>query len=280
MTPSFTLDILLRNHRTALVFIVVLSILESLLFVAQFYFIGEAINDLMRNSWLGFYILCGLFAGKILISYFKQKKIGKTYKIIYDRLISDSVVAPIIEGVDVAYLLPKSTIIYILTDFFKGDLIKGFETFVRLIFVLLALVILNKTLFAVAVGMSVVVFALYFIRRKKTVKLSRELANEFVQEYPLMMEGKTEELLHHHKQLERFDKGLSRISAVNLSIIEILSFVFILVAIVMLVNTEGENALGTFFSMLYYVMAFSETMYLLPSVYQKYLRMQEASKKI
>ena len=280
MIQPFLLKNLLKKYRLTIVDVVFLSVLENLLFVAQFYFIGKAINDLLKDSWGGVYILIALFVAKILVSYIKQKRIGKTHKKIYDQLIVEAIGRPLSEGENIKILAPKSTIVYEMTNFFKGDLIKGFETILRLVLVLVALFIINKMVFLVALGLAVVVFFLYFFRKKKTVKLSKDLADELVKEHEILQEGKTEPLFLYHKKLEKLDNELSGISAINLSIIEILSFAFLVVAIIILVKTEGENALGTFFTMLYYVMAFSETMFLLPSIYQKYLRTQELSKMI
>ena len=280
MSHPFSINTLLSKHRLTMVDVVFLSILESLLFVAQFYFIGKAVNDLLNDSWNGVYILIALFAGKFLVSFIKQKRISKTYKTIYDELVVKTIGTPLSAGDDIDLLTPKTTIVYLITDFFKGDLIRVFETIVRLFLVLLALFILNKTIFVIALGWVVIVFLLYFMRKKKTIQISQNLADEFVKEYQILKERKPETVYQHHQALERMDNQLLGISAINLSIIEILSFAFLIISLVVLVKTEGENALGTFFTMLYYVMAFSETMFLLPTIYQKYLRIEEMSKKI
>jgi len=280
MTHLFSLKNLLQRHRLTIVDVVLLSVLESGLFVAQFYFIGKAINDLLNDSWSGVFILIALFVGKVLVSFIKQKRISKTYKTIYDELVVKTIGTPLSAGEDIDLVAPKNTIVYLITDFFKGDLIKGFETIIRLFLVLLVLFILNKTIFLVALGLIVIVFLLYFFRRKRTIEISRDLANEFVKDRQILKERKPEALYQHHQSLEKLDNQLLGISAINLSIIEILSFVFLITSLVVLVKTEGENALGTFFTMLYYVMAFSETMFLLPSIYQKYLKIQEMSKKL
>ena len=280
MTQSFSLSILIKKHRLTLVDVIFLSVLESLLFVAQFYFIGKALNDLLKDFWNGVYVLIALFIGKIIVSFFKQKRISKTYKTIYDELVVKAIGTPLSAGEDINIIAPKSTIIHLVTDFFKGDLIKDFETVVRLFLVLIALFILNKTVFLLALGLAVIVFLLYFFRKKRTIQLSRNLANEFIKEREILKERKPDTLYQYYQSLEKQDNQLLGISAINLSIIEILSFAFLIISLVVLVKTEGANALGTFFTMLYYVMAFSETMFLLPSIYQKYLRLQEMSKKI
>lgn len=280
MTQLFSLNTLLKKHRLTLVNVVFLSVLESLLFVAQFYFIGKAVNDLLKDSWSGIYVLIALFVGKSVVSYIKQRSIGKTYKTIYDRLIMETFGHPIAVEEQMDSLAPKSAIIYEIAGFFKGDLIKGFETIVRLLLVLIMLFIMNKVIFGIALILAIIVFFLYFIRKRKTIQLSVSLTDEWVKEHQILQEKDTEKLLNHHKKLEELDEQLLGISAINLSIIEVLSFFFMIAAIVMLVKTDSENALGTFFTMLYYVMAFSETMFLLPSVYQTYLKIQEVSKKI
>lgn len=280
MSYPFSLSTLLSKHRLTMVDVVILSIVESLLFVAQFYFIGKAINDLLQDSWNGVYILMVLFVGKALVSFIKQNRISKTYKSVYEKLVIHTIGTPLSKGKNINSLLSNNTIIYLLTDFFKGDLIKGFETIVRLLLVLITLFFLNKTIFLVAMGLSVIVFLLYFAQRKKTIQLSKNLADEFVKEHQILQIKDPKLLYQHHQSLEKLDNQLLGISVINLSIIEILSFAFLLVSLVILVKAEGINALGTFFTLLYYVTAFSETMFLLPSIYQKYLRIQEMSKKI
>ena len=280
MKHPFSLSMLLKNHRLTIVDVVILSVLESVLFVAQFYFIGKAINDLLKESWSGMYVLIALFVVKIFVSYVKQIRIGKTYKKIYDQLIVEAVGHPLSDGEGVETLAPKSIIIYEMASFFKGDLIKGFETIVRLFLVLIALFIFNKTVFLVALSLMVLVFLLYFFRKSKTIRLSQDMVDEMSRELQILKSGKTRSFFEHHKKLEKLDNDLLGISALNLSIIEVVSFAFVIIAMVFLVKSERENALGTFFAMLYYVMAFTETMFLLPSVYQNYLKIREASKKL
>lgn len=276
----FSLREILKKHRTTLVGVVLLSIIESGLFVAQFYFIGKAVNELLKDSWTGIYILIGLFVTKLIVSAIKQSRIGKTYKTLYDQLISDAVAQPLAAGERLENLASKSTFIYMLTDFIKTDLIKGFETGIRLFFVLISLFLMNKMIFGVALALLMIVFVLYFIRRKTTIELSKDIADELVLEHQILNSKNVERLFGHHEKLEKLDNRLLGISGVNLAIIEILAFAFLLVSMIILVKTDAENALGTFFSMLYYVTAFSEILFLLPSIYQKYLRMEEVSKKI
>jgi len=280
MKFPLALNNLLKEHRLTILDVVILSVIESVLFVAQFYFIGNAVNDLLKDSWNGIYVLITLFLAKILVSYIKQRRIGKTYKKLYDQLIVEAIGRPLSKGEDIETLAPKSTFIYTMSDFFKGDLIKGFETIVRLLLVLVALFILNKMIFLVALVLAIIVFLLYFVRKRKTVMLSRDMADELVKEHQILKTGKTDILFEHHKKLEKLDNDILGISALNLSIIEFLSFAFLIIAIVILVRTDGGNALGTFFTMLYYVMAFTEAMFLLPSVYQNYLKINEISKKV
>ena len=280
MEHAFTLNSLLKKHRPTILHVVILSVIESLLFVAQFYFIGSAINDLLQDKWKGIYILIALFIAKTVVSVIKQKRISITYKNIYDQLVIEAIGAPLSQGKNPEALTHKSSFIHLMTNFFKGDLIKGFETIVRLVLVLVALLILNKLIFLVAIIIAMIVFLLYYIRKKKTVLISRNITEELAKEHEVLKTGKTEILFDHHSKLEKLDNNLLGISAFNLSVIEILSFAFLIISMVILVKTDGENALGTFFSMLYYVMAFTETMFLLPSVYQNYLKITEISKKV
>ena len=280
MKQPYLLKNLLIKYRLTIVDVVLLSVLESVLFVAQFYFIGKAVNDLLKDSWDGVYILIALFISKVLVSYIKQNRIGKTYKRIYDLLIMKTIAGPLEEGEEIKTLAPKSSIIYELTSFFKGDLIRGFESIVRLILVLLALFFLYQQIFWMAIGMSTIVFCLYLFKKKKTLHLSSALAGEIFNEHDVLQSGNSESLVEHHRKLERIDNDLLGVSATNLSIIEILSFAFMIVSIILLVKTEGENAFGTFLTLMYYIMAFSEIMFLLPSKYQKYLRTQALSKML
>jgi len=277
MTTDFSLNSFVKEHRLTLFDVVVLSILESMLFVAQFYFMGKAINDLIQKSWQGIYILIGLFVVKIIISYIKQIRITKAYNSIYDKLITRTVVDPLSAGVAPESIAPRSSIIFVIADFFKSDLIRGIETLARLFFVLISLFLLNKTIFLACLALALIVFILYRIQRSRTINLSEQLAQELKTEFSIIKERNVEALYKHHKKTDKLDKGLLNISSINLSIIEILSLILIVFSLVVLVETQGENAIGTFFVMLYYVMTFSEGMFLLPSIYQKYLKLQQMS---
>lgn len=280
MITNFSLSHFIKEQRLALFDVAFLSILESGLFVAQFYFIGRAINDLLDKSWLGIYILAGVFTTKIIVSHIKQLRVGKAYKTIYDQLITRTIGEPLEAGENLEHLTPKSAIIYAIANFFKTDLIKGFETIIRLAFVLAILFIINKAIFAACLSLGLIVFILYRLQKSKTIYLSHQLALESKKEYAFLKRRNVKEFYDHHRKLERLDQQLLGISSINLSIIEILSFALMIFSLVVLVRAEGQNALGTFFAMLYYVFAFSESMFLIPSVYQKYLKTNELSKMI
>ncbi len=280
MAYLFSLSNLLVEHRSAVISVIIMTLIESLLYVAQFYFIGRAINDLLNQSWSGIFVLCALFIGKLIISYLKQVRISKSYKVIYDALLTERIGQPLAEGEEHAKLTPKSAIIYAMTECFKGDLIKGLESIIRLVLVLIILFILNKIVFVLALILGVIVVFLYFIQRKQTIHISRLYAEELNREYGLLEMRDPSKYFEHQKKMEGHNRGLLRISAINLSIIEFLSFGFLLLSLIILVNMEGENALGTFFTMLYYVLAFSEVMFVLPSVYQRFLKVEELSKTV
>lgn len=274
---KFSLKSFIRDHRLALVDVILLSLCESALFVAQFYVVGLAINGLLEESWKGIYILTGLFVAKLVVSYIKQIRINKAYTSMYEELITEAVGKPIEAGECLEELMPRSSIIYLMGDFFKTDMIRGFETLTRLIFVLISLFLLNKTVFLACLSFAIIVFLLYRLRQKQTITISQQLAQEVKKEYTILKKRNRDELYEHYDKLEKLDNRLSGISGINLSIIEILAFVLTVFSIVVLVKTEGQNAFGTFFALLYYVFAFSEAMFLLPSVYQQYLKIQQLS---
>lgn len=280
MTADFSLNRFIADQRLVLVGVFILTILESILYVSQYYLIGLSINGLLENSLSGIYWLTGVFTAKVIISFYKEKRGRVTYNKIYGQLIKETVAEPLDQGERLRELSPRNNIIYTIADFFRKDLIKGFSTIVRMILVLVMLVFMNWSVFLACIICGLILLLLFLIQRKKITALSEELAEELKQEHLVLEYRDTEYLYEYQMNLERLEDALSKIRRRFLLVVETTTFLLMLVALIMVVNADGHNAMGTFFALLYYVFTFSEGIYVLPPIYQNYMKVQKMSLKL
>lgn len=280
MDDKLSLSTFIKAKRWLLTRLVCLSMVESFLFVAQFYYVGQAVNDLLVDSFRGIYILTALFLLKLGVSWIKQRGIRRAHKTMYDDLVESAIGNRMSGDADIDDLAPNYVIIHSMTDFFRLDLVRSIGAISRLFFVLLALLYLNMSIFIMALVFVLIVFVLHRYMGSRLRHINMDMANEFVRERQFLKSSNKDDYYMHHARMESFENQLlGRISSGNL-IIELLAFGFMVAALIILVLDQGEHALGTFFTMLYYVFALSEVMFLLPALYQRYLTVEAFSKKL
>jgi fatty-acid desaturase len=81
---------LMQKHRAQLVFTYVLFSLEMLGALLRPYFLGEAINGLMKGSYQGLIILSGVHLAWLVIGTLRHRYDTRTYSAIYTSLVTRS----------------------------------------------------------------------------------------------------------------------------------------------------------------------------------------------
>src|SRR4051812_28081767 len=79
---------LFLKHRAQLVLTYILFSLEMLGTLMRPFFLGEAVNDLMKGSYHGLILLCAVHVAWLIVGTFRHRYDTRTYSAIYTSLVS------------------------------------------------------------------------------------------------------------------------------------------------------------------------------------------------
>lgn len=260
--------------------VALLSLIESIIFTAQFFVIGYAIDQLIKVSYKGIVILIALYLAKMIIAFIKQLRHTKAYEEIYTILLVENITQPLEEGADPKSVAGRSHAIYQISDFVRNDMLSLFESSTRLILILISLFIFNKTIFLFALLFSVIVGIIYRLRKNDTQAVTKDLSHAIFDEQEIIYQKDIDSIYKQHELIEQKNSKLSSILGLNSLVVEVLSLVFLVASLVILVQQQKAEAVGSFFMLSYYVMAFSGFMFAIPAIYQRFVSFNTLTKLI
>lgn len=279
-SSNSTLAKLLWKNRLVFWDVALLSLIESIIFTAQFFVIGYAIDQLIKVSYKGIVILIALYLAKMIIAFIKQLRHTKAYEEIYTILLVENITQPLEEGADPKSVAGRSHAIYQISDFVRNDMLSLFESSTRLILILISLFIFNKTIFLFALLFSVIVGIIYRLRKNDTQAVTKDLSHAIFDEQEIIYQKDIDSIYKQHELIEQKNSKLSSILGLNSLVVEVLSLVFLVASLVILVQQQKAEAVGSFFMLSYYVMAFSGFMFAIPAIYQRFVSFNTLTKLI
>ena len=116
----------MQKHRTQLVITYVLFSLEMLGSLLRPFFLGEAINDLIKGSYRGLIVLSGVHLVWLIVGTLRHRYDTRTYSAIYTSLVT-RFLSRRIDKSEVSKLSAHSTLAREFVDFLEFDLVYVIE---------------------------------------------------------------------------------------------------------------------------------------------------------
>lgn len=261
---------LLRQYRGGFIFTVLLVLLDAVLLVLFPLLIGQAISDVLNESYRGAIQLGLLGMATLMVGagrrFFDSRFYAKIYEILGTQ-IGDREDQPVTtRNAHLGFLTE-------VVEFFENLLPELINSTIGLIGTLVILAALNTTVFLGCLVVLLITVIIYGLSAKRTRQLNEGYNEEMEQRVSVLSEPQPLLLRHHLKKLMRWNIRLSDLETVNFATNWLFMMAFLVLSIVFVVK-QGSADFGMVFSLVLYLFQFIGIAGSMPLFYQQWLRLK------
>ena len=272
-----TIKNIFKRFKLKISFTMLLSLLESVIFILLPLFIGYAINDILQDkySWLIHLALLGV--GSLIIGGGRRFFDTRIYADIYEEISTELVERDRKKEIPVSRINARVGLLNEFVEFFENSFPEILTSFMGIIGTLFILFFLNKVIFLTCLVIVFIIILVYGITGSMNFKFN-EKYNDILEEQVEKIGNRKFPIRNHFKNLMKWNKKLSDLETVNFSII----WFFMVGLLLFSIKTASESTLeyGIVFSIIMYVFDFVENSLTLPLHYQQLIRLKEISTRL
>ena len=271
---------LILKHRGQLVLTYLLFSLEMMGTLLRPFFLGEAVNDLMKGSYHGLIILSAVHVAWLIIGTIRHRFDTRTYSAIYTSLVTRFLSRRFGQK-DISKLSAHSTLAREFVDFLEYDLIYVIETAYNLLGSLVLLFFYDKAIVLVCLGILLPVTAISYFYGGKMKKLNRVKNDELEKQVDIISTGNIHSIRQHYNNLRKWQIKISDQEAWNFGIMEIM--VIVVIGISLLVSTKAQVPavlVGDLIGIYNYILKFVSGLDTIPYTVQRLSSLTDITRRI
>jgi ABC-type multidrug transport system fused ATPase/permease subunit len=268
-----------RTHRLRITITYLLFNVENIARLAQPWFLGWAVNDLLAGRCLGLMLCVAQYLLSTALCVLRQLCDTRTFTRLYADLATNLVVKQRRGGVDLSRLAARSSLARELVDFFERDVPFLFHAVYSVVGALVMIALFDVVLILPSLLFMAVTGLLLRSLGRRTLKLNRGLNDEIEREVGVLQTGAPERVEHHYYQLRGWRIRLSNAQALNFGVTEALALV--LMAFVLVRGcADGATNPGSLFAILGYVVMLTTSLVNLPQWIQQLSRLRDIRRRL
>lgn len=256
-----------------------LLVLENIFKVLQPLVLGIAINDLINQKNDGLWIFCILYGVSFFIGLIRRYYDTRAYTSIYTVVASEIADIQNQKDVSVSTIAARSSLIKELVDFFEYDITQAFTSLISVVGALIMLALFDWWLFAACMLTILIIFSIYTLSNKKIYNFNIGLNDELEHRITILEKREQNGIVRHFKNISKWMVKMSDLETLNFGIIEVVLFVLAIFALYVSASAIDATA-GSIFSIITYILEFSNGIFMLPIVFQQLIRLQEISTRL
>jgi ABC-type multidrug transport system fused ATPase/permease subunit len=256
-----------------------LLVLENIFKVLQPLVLGIAINDLINQKNDGLWIFCILYGVSFFIGLIRRYYDTRAYTSIYTVVASEIADIQNQKDVSVSTIAARSSLIKELVDFFEYDITQAFTSLISVVGALIMLALFDWWLFATCMLTILIIFSIYTLSNKKIYNFNIGLNDELEHRITILEKREQNGIVRHFKNISKWMVKMSDLETLNFGIIEVVLFVLAIFALYVSASAIDATA-GSIFSIITYILEFSNGIFMLPIVFQQLIRLQEISTRL
>jgi ABC-type multidrug transport system fused ATPase/permease subunit len=271
---------LILRHRYPLVLTYGLFSLEMLGTLLRPFFLGEAVNDLMKGSYRGLIILSAVHLAWLVVGTIRHRYDTRTYSAIYTSLVT-RFLSRRFGSSEVSKLSAHSTLAREFVDFLEYDLIYVIEAGYNLLGSLVLLCFYDTRVVMVCMGILVPVMAISFVYGKRMKNLNRMKNDELEKQVDIISTGNIHTIRRHYMNLRTWQIKISDQEAFNFGIMELL--VMVVIGISLLVSTKAYAPAvlaGDLIGIYNYILKFVSGLDTIPYTVQRVTSLTDITRRI
>ena len=268
------------QHRYRLVLTYILFTIEMLGNLLRPFFLGVAINDLVKGSYRGLIILSAVNLGWLLIGIVRHRLDTRTYSAIYSSLVT-RLLTRRYHKKDVSRLSAHSTLAREFVDFLEFDLVYVMEAFYSILGSLLLLFLYDTSVVLVCLGILLPVILFSWLYGRRMQQLNRQKNDELEQQVDIISTGNTHLIKQHYDNLRKWQIRISDQEAWNFGIMEFLVMLVIGLSLVITNKAAGSGLeAGSLVGIYSYIQRFVSGLDTIPYTVQRLSSLSDITRRI
>lgn len=271
---------LILKHRGQLLLTYLLFSLEMTGTLLRPFFLGEAVNDLMKGSYHGLIILSAVHTAWLIIGTIRHRFDTRTYSAIYTSLVT-RFLARRFGQKDVSKLSAHSTLAREFVDFLEYDLIYVMEAVYNLAGSIVLLCFYDTAIVTVCISVLVPVSAISYFYGRKMKRLNRVKNDELEKQVDIIATGNIHSIRQHYNNLRRWQIKISDQEAWNFGIMELM--VIVVIGLSLLVSTKAHMPAvlaGDLIGIYNYILKFVSGLDTIPYTVQRLSSLTDITRRI
>ncbi len=276
----YILKNLFSKHRYQLFITYALFTIETIGGLLRFYFFGEAVNDIIKGSYNGLFILAAVHLVYLSMGTIRHMYDTRTYSAIYTSLVT-KLLSRKKMGSDISKLSAHSTLAREFVDFLEQDLVYVLEAFYNLAGSLIVLFFYDKMIALICSGILVPVMIVSYIYGKRMNKLNKERNDELEKQVDVISTGNKIKIQSHYNNLRKWQIMISNREALNFGFMELMVLLIITVSLVASKNVHNSTMLaGSLFGIYSYILKFASGLDTIPYTVQRLSSLNDIARRI
>ena len=271
---------LMHKHRAQLVLTYILFSLEMLGALMRPYFLGEAINGLIKGSYRGLIILSAVHVAWLVIGTLRHRYDTRTYSAIYTSLVTRFLSRRIDQSA-VSKLSAHSTLAKEFVDFLEFDLVYVVEAGYNLVGSIILLYFYDRSVVLLCLSILLPVMVISYIYGKRMKRLNRLKNDELEQQVDIISSGDKKAIFKHFNNLRDWQIRISDQEAWNFGIMELMVMVVIGISLLVTNAVPGTTILaGNLIGIYTYILKFVSGLDTIPYTVQRLSSLNDITRRI
>ncbi len=280
MSRFAVLKQIMLQHRSRLVLTYILFSLEMLGALLRPFFLGVAINDLIKGSYQGLILLSAVHFGWLLIGTIRHRLDTRTYSAIYTSLVTKFLARRYSKS-DVSKLSAHSNLAREFVDFLEFDLVYVIEALYSIFGSLILLFFYDTAVVLVCLSILLPVVAISYLYGKRMKMLNKQKNDELEKQVDVISTGNTHLIKQHYDNLRKWQIRISDQEAWNFGLMEILVMVVIGVSLLITNKTAGAGIeAGSLVGIYSYIQRFVSGLDTIPYTVQRLSSLNDITRRI
>ncbi len=269
-----------NKHRWQLLLTYILFSLEMLAALITPYFLGKAVDDLIKHSYNGLIILCLVRIAWMLIGFVRLRFDTRTYSAIYYTIVT-KFLSKKIDKQDVSKLSAHATLSREFVDFLEHDLVYVIEAVYNILGSLILLFFYDFQVAIVCISILLPVVGVSYFYGKKMRRLNKQKNDELENQVSIIETGNNLAIRRHFEKLRSFQIKISDKQAWNFGVMEIFSIIVIAISLIV-ANRFSDTVLGagSVIGIYMYIKNFVTGLDTIPYAVEKFASLQDITHRI
>lgn len=268
------------QHRSRLVLTYFLFSLEMLGNLLRPFFLGLAVNDLLKGSYQGLIMLTAVHFSWLVIGTIRHRFDTRTYSAIYSSLAT-RLLARRYNRSDLSRLSAHSTLAREFVDFLEYDLVYVIEAVYNLLGSLALLMFYDSAVVLVCLGILLPVMGISYFYGRKMKQLNKMKNDELEKQVDIISTGNHHLIRQHYNNLRNWQIRISDQEAWNFGLMELM--VIIVIGLSLLITNKAAGVgiqAGSLIGIYSYIQRFVSGLDTIPYTVQRMSALNDITRRI